>query len=108
MKFATFSRVSLVLTCFVVIVYVYCTFYSLFTSIFYFPQSLFFVACISVLLKERQKGTFGLAYFLAFGTETANQMSRILLQFLSWISTCCYVPASSLTSSASSSVLKLL
>lgn len=80
------SRVSLVLTCFVVTVSVYCTLYFLFTSIFCSSQSLFFVARILVLLKARQKGTFGLAYFLAFGTETANQMSRILLQFLSWIS----------------------
>lgn len=59
------------LTCFVVTVSVYCTFYFLFTSILFLsPQSLFFfvvvVARILVLLKARQKGTFGLAYFLVF------------------------------------------
>ncbi len=64
------------LTCFVVTVSVYCTFYFLFTSILFFPSIFFFfvvVARILVLMKARQKGTFGLAYFLVFGTETANQ-----------------------------------
>lgn len=63
MKFAT--RVSLVLTRFVIVVFVYCTFYFLFTSIFFFSQSLFLLLVLGVV-ESKTEGNIRSGLFPGF------------------------------------------
>lgn len=80
----------LVLTRYVVTVSVYWTFYFLFTSIR--PPLTSFLLLLLVLWccwkKDRREHSVWhtSCFVLFFLTETANQMSKILLQFLCWIS----------------------
>lgn len=73
----------------------------LFTSIFFF-SSIFCCSYFGVVESKMvtNRGTFSLACFLVFGTETANQIRRITFSIWAGFPHCCYVPASSLTSSA--------
>lgn len=73
------------LTCFVVTVSVYCTFYFfVYFHIFFFPSISLFLfrgSYFGVVESKTvtKRGILSLAYFLVSETETANQMSRIPL-----------------------------
>lgn len=82
--------------------YSLCIVLSTFFVYFHFFSSIF---CCSYFIVVESKtvtnrGTFSLACFLDFGTETANQIGRITFSIWAGFPHCCYVPASSLTSSA--------
>lgn len=91
------------LTCFVVTVSVYCTFYCLFTSIF-FPWisfSFFFLLLVFWCCwkqDRRERSVWPTSWFLEL--RQPIKWAGFSFSFSAGFPCCCYVPASSLTSSA--------